>query len=230
MKKLMLIMIVACSLTVATAQGVKNFIDQPYIEVTGNDKMEIVPDEIYISIEIKEDDSKGKQQVEQLEKKMLNSLSTIGVDIKKDLTILDFSSDFKEFWYKKSSIRNDKKYQLKVNSGKMAGMVYYEMEKIGISNLSILKTDHSKIETFKQEVKIKAIKAAKEKANSLAEAIGQTAGKAIYVQERNFRPYMPRVANMAFKSESSDSMMDMPDIDFEKIILEYEIVGYFTLE
>lgn len=230
MKKLILILLVTCNVIIASAQGVKNFIDQPYIEVTGTDKMEIVPDEIYISIEIKEDDSKGKQQVEQLEKKMLNALSSIGIDIKKDLTILDFSSDFKEFWYKRSSIHNDKKYQLKVSSGKMAGMVYYEMEKIGLSNLSIIKTDHSKIEIFKQDVKIKAIKAAKEKANSLAQAIGQTTGKAIFVQERNFRPYMPRMANMAFKTESSGAQMDIPDIDFEKIVLEYEIVVFFTLE
>ncbi|SMO44444.1 hypothetical protein SAMN06265379_101851 [Saccharicrinis carchari] len=230
MKKLLLLLVVIYGFTTAQAQGVKNFIDQPYIEVTGSSKIEIVPDEIYISIEIKEDDSKGKKEVEQLEKKMISALSSMGVDVKRDLSILDFSSDFKEYWYKKSSIRNDKKYQLIVNSGQMAGQVYYQLEKIGISNLAILKTDHSKIEAFRQEVKVKAIKAAQQKARSMAEAIGQTIGKALYVQERNFRPYRNRMVNRAFKAESDAAQRNMPDIDFEKIVLEYEIVVYFMLE
>ena len=231
MTKLLLVVFMVCSLAIVNAQGTKNFIDQPYIEVTGTAKMEIIPDEIYISIEIKETDSKGKQQVEQLEKKMLKTLSSVGIDTKKDLSIADFSSDFKSYWYKKSGVRNSKRYQLKVNTGKKVGQVFFELEKVGISNLSIIKTDHSKIEEYKQDVKVKAIKAAKEKAKNLAEAIGQQVGKAIYIQERNFRPYRNKqLANFAFETKSSIVQSDMPEMDFEKIMLEYEIFVKFVLE
>jgi uncharacterized protein YggE len=44
-----------------SAQEGKNFIDQPYIEVTGKADMEVVPDEIYLTIRISELDTRAKQ-------------------------------------------------------------------------------------------------------------------------------------------------------------------------
>ncbi|MGQ1787188.1 MULTISPECIES: SIMPL domain-containing protein [unclassified Saccharicrinis] len=230
MRKAIMILIVGFHFVMIGAQGTKNFIDQPFVEVTGTAEIEVVPDEIYISIVIKEDDSKGKQQVEEQEKKMLKTLTDIGIDVNKDLSILDFSSDFKEYWYKKSGIRTAKKYQLIVNSGATLGKVFLEMEEIGISNLSIIKTDHSKIEELKQEVKVDAIKAAKDKATKLVEAIHQKVGKAIYIQERNVRPYGNQVVNYAFRAETGAAQMETPNLDFGKIMLEYEIFVRFILE
>ena len=51
----------------ASAQE-KNFLDKPYIEVTGKADMEVTPDEIYVRIVINEKDNKGKVSVEQQEK------------------------------------------------------------------------------------------------------------------------------------------------------------------
>lgn len=214
------------------SQGVQNFIDQPYIEVTGSSKMEITPDEIYLSIEIKESDTKGKQSIEALESKMIQSFNKIGVDVKKDLTILDFTSNFKNYWLKKNDIFGSKKYQLLVHSGKMVGQVFIETEKLGISNISIIKTDHSKIEEFKQDVKIKAIKAAKTKAENLTLAINQKIGKAIFIQERNFRTFNKEYANTSLKIKSFSNVEEaaLPEIEFEKILLEYEIFARFILE
>ncbi|TLX74638.1 DUF541 domain-containing protein [Labilibacter sediminis] len=218
--------------TAAFAQGTQNFIDQPYIEVTGSAKLDIIPDEIYLSIEIKDSDTKGKQSLESLEKKMIQAFQNIGVDVSEDLTILDFSSNFKNYWLKKSDIFGSKKYQLIVHSGKMLGSVFQETNKLGISNISIIKTDHSNIEKYKQEVKIKAIKAAKVKADNLAQAIGQKAGKAIFIQERNYRTYKREYANTTMKVKGFADMEEapLPEIEFEKIILEYEIFTRFILE
>ena len=44
--------------------GTKNFIDQNYIEVNGNAKMEIIPDEILMNISLSERDTKNKESVE----------------------------------------------------------------------------------------------------------------------------------------------------------------------
>ena len=231
MKNVLLIIVGMSTLLCAYAQGPKNFIDQPYIEVTGTAKMQVIPDEIYISIEIDENDNKGKQAVEDLEKKMMSALGKVGVDVKKDLSIVDFSSNFKSYWYKKSGIRNNKKYQVVVNSGKMAGKVFLAMEEIGISNLSIVKTDHSKIEEYRQEVKVKAMKAARKKAGNLAEAIEQKAGKAIFIQERNVRPYSrAKMSNEVFMVKAQGADKEIADIDFEFIELEYEIFARFVLE
>lgn len=214
------------------SQEVHNFIDQPYIEVTGTSQLEIIPDEIYLSIEIKESDTKGKQSIEALESKMIQSFNKIGVDVKKDLTILDFSSNFKEYWLKKTDIFGSKKYQLLVHSGKMVGQVFIETEKLGISNISIIKTDHSQIEKFKQDVKVKAIKAAKTKAENLSLAINQKIGKAIFIQERNNRVFKSEYVNNSMKIKSFSNKIEatLPEIEFEKILLEYEIFVRFILE
>ncbi len=47
----------------------------------------------------------------------------------------------------------------------------------------ISRTSHSKIEEYRKQLKIQAVKAAKEKAIYLSEAIGEKAGVAVTIQE-----------------------------------------------
>ncbi len=117
--------------------------------------------------------------------------------------------------------------------------VYFEFQKLGISNVSIDKLDHSKIEQFRKEVKINAIKAAKDKAESLAGSINQTIGKAIYVQEIDYmNPYLSSAlkgraagVNVRIRGTSSlSSDSSTPEIEFEKINLQYSILVRFELK
>ena len=50
--------------------GGKNFIDQPYIEVTGTIETEISPNEIYLNIVLNENNNKGKLSIEDQENQM----------------------------------------------------------------------------------------------------------------------------------------------------------------
>lgn len=234
MKKIMLAGLFLLSTIMATkAQtGEKNFIDKPYMEVSGKAEMEVTPDRIYMSITINEKDSKGKTVLAQSEKDMINKLKALGIDTKKDLSVQDMSSNFKKYWVKSSDIMTSKEYQLLVTTAQMAGNVMQELEKIGISNVSILRVDHSLMEQYRREVKLKAIKAAREKATDMASAIGQTAGKAIYIQEVDFgNMYVGRMAglesNVSFKVRNAD--ISAPDIEFEKIKLEYQVNAKFEL-
>jgi uncharacterized protein YggE len=127
-----------------------------------------------------------------------------------------------------------KEYQLLVTTAQMAGTVMQDLEKIGISNVSIERVDHSQMEQFRREVKINAVKIAKEKAVAMASAIGQTAGKAIYIQEVDFgnnAMYTGRMAgldsNVRMKVSSAD--ITVPNIEFEKIKLEYQVNAKFEL-
>ena len=113
--------------------------------------MEISPDKIYIQIIINENDNKGKESVEILEKKMLAKLQTIGIDLKKDFSVKDINSNFKNYWLKKTDIFTSKEYQLIVHTAPVAGRVFRELEALGISNISITNVDHSEIEKFKKE-------------------------------------------------------------------------------
>ncbi|MCW3807012.1 SIMPL domain-containing protein [Plebeiibacterium marinum] len=230
-----LILTLAVMITTATfaQQGQKNFIDHPYIEVTGKAEMQVQPDMIYIKVDIDEKDTKNKISLEELERKMINQLEKIGVDIKNDVKLKDISSNFKYYFLQKKDIVLSKEYQVLVKNGQTAGRVFLELEKIGISNISIEKVDHSEIEDLRNEVKINAIKAAKEKAGHLAKAINQSAGKAIFIQEQNYMLYRPAVSN-AFYMKGDASSLDMekakvPEIEFEKIKLEYSILCRFDL-
>ncbi len=130
MKKIILIVFTAFTLTSFSQTGEKNFIDQNYIEVTGKAEMEIVPDEIYLKISVNEKNFKGKKELQEIEKSMIEKLSEIGIDISKQLTIKDMASNFQNYWLKGSEINSIKEYQLMVGNAKIAGQVIRELESL----------------------------------------------------------------------------------------------------
>lgn len=238
MKQLILVLFLTVSLTAFSQNGEKNFIDQNYIEVTGNAEMDIIPDLIYLKIILSDKDNKNKQSLDEIEKSMISSLTGLGLDITKDLSIQDFASSFKLFWIGKTDIVLTKEYQLIVHNTKALQNVYLEFQKLGISNVNIDKLDHSKIEQFRKDVKINAIRAAKEKAESLTSTINQTIGKAIYIQELD-NQYIPnalsgKVSGVNIRVRGSSSLYayesQMPDIEFGKINLQYSILVRFELK
>jgi uncharacterized protein YggE len=232
-KTLFLAAVVLLATSVKAQSGEKNFIDQPYIEVTGRAEKEVIPNEIYLKIVINENDNKAKQPLEQLESKMIAALSKLGVDVSKDLTVKDLSSSFRQYWYKSSDIFAVKEYQLLVHNATMAGKALQELESLGISNISISKVDHSEIEKFRREVKISAMKDAKSKAADLLQAIDQKVGRALWVQEVDRMPYraaFPLMRTQAKMSLNAEVAQQQPEIEFEKIKLEYTVTARFAIE
>ena len=163
--------------------GEKNFIDQPYIEVTGQIETEIIPNEIYLNIELDENDKKGKISVEQQENQMIAILKSLNIDLEKNLSILDFNGYYKRKFLADDKVTKKKRYQLIVNNGETLGKVYQALDRIDISNIYITKTSHSDIEKIRRDTKLKALKIAKEKANDYATVINQTIGKALFIKE-----------------------------------------------
>lgn len=212
--------------------GQKNFIDQNYIEVTGKAEMEVVPDLIDLKIIIDEEDVRGKTTVSELEKRMLEKLTEIGVDLEKDLAIRDLTSNFKSHLILRPDIILSKEYVLTVHDGKTAARVFLELEKIGVSNISVEKLDHSEMERFRKEVKINAMKAAKMKAGYLTDAIGQEAGRALYIEELEWPMPYRQVSNVMLRSASGspETMETVPDIEFDKLRLEYSVKVRFELK
>ncbi|MGC3947597.1 MAG: SIMPL domain-containing protein [Chryseolinea sp.] len=233
MKKMLLILVIIPFLSYAQS-GDKNFIDQNYMEVTGKSEMLVSPDQIYIKVLLNEKDNKNKTALADREKAMIAKLKNLGIDTNKDLLIKDMASNFKAYWLTKDEIFLSKEYELLVHDGKSASKVFIELEKLGISNISIDRLENSKIQAFRRDVKVDAVKAAKEKAEALASAIGQNVGRAIYIQElEGMMPMqVPMMANSIMVRGSSsiyDSKAE-PEIDFEKIRLEYSVICRFELK
>ncbi len=237
MKNLVLIVLAALALNSLAQPGTKNFIDQNYIEVTGKAEMEVVPNEIYLAITVDEKDFKGKQEIQGIEKSMFKQLAAMGINVQEQLAVKDMASNFKKYWLKGQEINTVREYQLKVANANTAGRAIRELESLGVSNISIEKIGHSEIQRFRTEVKINAIKAAKEKAASLTNAIGQDIGKAIYIQEldNRFAPFQAKAAglsNIVVRGYGDTDGLEagQPEIEFEKIKLEYSILARFEVE
>jgi hypothetical protein len=212
----------------------KNFIDQNYIEVTGVAEMEITPDLIYVDIVLSENDNKNKMSLPETESKMIEKLKEIGIDVTKDMSVRDFTSSFKDYWISKTDVILTKEYQLLLRDAKLLQKVFTEMKNLGISNLRINRFDHSKIEQFRKEVKVNAIKAAKEKAGFLTMAVDQTIGKAIFIQELSGGNIMNQMAgrnaNVLFAVKNAVGQESEQDLSVDKIKLAYSILVRFELK
>lgn len=213
--------------------GTKNFIDQPYIEVTGQSEMEITPDEIYLRIVLNENDKKGRLSIEKQENQMLTRLRNCDIDIDKQLTVEDFDGFYKRKFLGTNELSKTKRYQLLVYDGKTLGKVYQELDEIDISNISIIRVDHSEIEKFKRTTKLNALKIAKEKASDYAQVIDQNVGKALFIQENsNLYQVSNALSGQArgLSINKYESMEAINDLDVKKIVISETIHAKFTLE
>ena len=226
MKKLILIAAVALMALPAAAQVQEAF--PSYIQVNGRAEKEITPDEFYLSVIINERDSKGKISVESQQRDMIAALKRLGVNVEKQLKVANLSSEF----FKKNTSVATAKYQLQLGS---AAEVSKALDGLGISNVSILKVSHSKIDQYKEQVRVEAMQNAKQSAQTLAQAIGQSVGKCFYIYDSNNNVMPVFYDNMAVMRSAKaaglaeDAAADEP-LDFKTIKLQYNVQAKFVLE
>ena len=161
----------------------KNYIDQPYLDVTGYADSLVIPNEIYIRINISEKDSRNKISVEEYETKMVDGLKTLGLNPEKDLTTNDLGSNYRFYLLKQKDVMKSKQYILKVTDAVTASKVFMMLEDLEISNTSIERVDHSDKENIKNITRTKAVENAKTKAITLTKPLNQTVGQAIYMTD-----------------------------------------------
>lgn len=231
MKNILLLFI--CFQTAMISQtGQKNFIDQPYIEVTGNASMEIIPNEIYISITLQETDKSTKKSIESQEHQLKTCLKEAGINSTKKLTVVDFTSSYNNYFLFKSDVRKTKKFELIVSNGTELNKVYGILESLHIANTYIIKVAHSDIENLKLKANIKAITDAKNKSTSYTKALGQKTGKALYIREQSqlVEAYYPRyeAIGMAVKTMSSTNQRH-PASEINNIIIKAAVLARFTI-
>lgn len=227
------IIIMMLSVWLGNAQT-KNFIDQSYIDTTAKVDTLVVPDRIFVTIILQEEDSKGKISLENLEKKMQKALKNSNVNVKEDLELRDMSSNFKKYFLKDKDIHKSKSYSLLLHDASTAQTVLLELEKLGISNVFLEKTEYSKMDELELVLKTKAIEKAKRQAEYLTFPLGQEIGKAIYIMDRNQHHNRYRANNLdevvvigygTTKKESSPV-----GFEFEKILIETTISVKFELK
>ena len=212
--------------------------DAPYIEVDGYAEKEIIPNEIYIGIILRERmENKEKVTIEAQEKQLREALTTLSIPIS-NLSVADANADYVKVSWQKRDVLTKKEYQLKVGNATAVGKVFQELEKLKIQDGYIDHVSHSAIDSLRKQVRIEAIKNAKEKADYLLDAIGQSTGNALIVSETLkdvvLRQDISRMPAKALTKISGVIVSDFgnspPEIEFQKIKLSYSIYTKFAIK
>ena len=203
-----------------------------YIEVNGVAEKEVAPNEIYLSITINERDSKGKISIDEQQRDMVAVLKKLGVKPAEQLKMLDLTSSY----FKRGNALAKAQYELKLTSAVEVACVWRALDELGISQVTVQKVSHTDIETFKKEVRADAMRAARDNARALAEAIDQKAGKCFWIADYS-SPVKTTfaVANMKARgvmeeSVSFDAMVEEEGLEFQTINLQHRVQAKFVLE
>lgn len=211
------------------------------IEVTGSAEMEITPDVITLNITLREymKNKSSKVAITTLEKQLQDAVEKAGIP-KENFTIANvFGYNYDQWWRKK---KNDvdfmarKQYSLKLNRLDKINGILSAVDDEGIESVNIASYTHSKMDEYRKQVKMNALKAAKAKAEYLLGAIDEKIAGVLEVQEFNTDQYSdvrPEMANrVMYKAAAADAMGGAPDsnIDFKTIKVRAEVRAVFGIK
>jgi len=165
--------------------------DLRFIEVTGSAEMEVEPDEIRFQIGIteywKDEFEKGKEYkdfvtkipLEEIEKNLMNELASIGIT-KEQIILKDAGTS----WTREGKdFRKGKEVEIIITDFNLINEINRKVKTKGLSFMRISELKNKKITEFRKQVKIEAMKAAKEKATYLLQSVGENIGKVISIIE-----------------------------------------------
>lgn len=223
-----MVLVAALMLTTSLYAQQTNVMDQPYIEVSGQAEVEVVPDKIYVQITI-DGDSKGQETVLQQEKEMVQRFDALGIDVEKKLVVQElFNSALKS-----NKVTTFKMYRLEVNSATQLAHVFQALQAIGIAQAEIESVDVSNKEELIQKIRAEAAQNARQNALVLANALGQELGKALFVQDYSTSPY--EYMNMSTRDYAVSEVREVvaeaaPVLEFQKVTLNSSVRVRFLLK
>ena len=208
------------------------------IEVYGQAEEEVTPDEIYFSLTLKEymDDSKEKVAMDKLERELYAAVKKIGVE--EENFRIENVYGYNYDWYRKKKPQREeflasKEYLIKFSDLNQTNKLLASLDAKGIQSTNVDRYEHSKIEQYRRELKVKALKNAKEKATYLLQGIDESLGGVLEVQEIDGGAGQPPVyyrqaRGMAMASTEMDEAS--PEIDFQKIKLSFRVRAVFEIK
>ena len=161
-------------------------------------------------------------------------MKNIGIS-ENNLFISDINSVLsKTGWFTKE-VLSTAKYTLKVEDSKKLKQFFDCLDELKITNVNITKATHSNITELRKQNRIAAIKAAKEKANYLLNAIDEKVGKPIKIKEtdtnNNNFVFANNVQVYGYKSGNvSKFKRNKSIVQFEKITIQTSIYVKFEIE
>jgi uncharacterized protein YggE len=216
------------------------------ITVTGSAEMEVIPDEIIVQVDLREYEKKGqaKTDIETIKTEFLNNCRNIGI-ADSAISIASYQGYSGYQWWKRKKKNNDLlaaiSYQVKLKSSYQVDKLVDVLNDEATQNFQVINTTHSNIREYRKQLKIQAVKLAKEKGIYLAEAIDEKIGEAVSIEEpadvsvyyynvlKNQYYEQAKMGNAAYRSDFS---VNRPEegIDFKKMKLKFDVKIVFALK
>ncbi len=209
------------------------------ITVTGSAELEVVPDEIYVQVDLKEYEKKGqgKISIDKIKSDFLTQARSVGI-ADTSISIAAYDGTDTNPWLKKKKKKNELfasiSYLLKVKNSTQLDQLVARLDDEATQNFFIQRTTHSRLAEFRKQLKIAAIKAARDKGQYLTEAAGESLGVAVTINEPSeyYIPYynMRQANTMMRDQEMAQSAPEQDPVDFRKIKLKYDVTVVFALK
>ena len=209
--------------------------DGKYIEVTGSSEIEVVPDEIHFLIQIKEywqEEYTGKSNKEDFRTKV--PLAMIEKDLRRSLRKIGIADDairtqeIGDYWRQRGKeFLIGKQLDIRLTDFEQINSIIRSVNTWGIESMRIGELKHKDLPMYRKQGKIEALKAAREKASYLVEAMGQELGEVIRIIEpvdNNISRYLP------FQAQSNVSMGTAATEQYRVIKLRYEMTARFAIK
>jgi uncharacterized protein YggE len=201
------------------------------IEVSGIAEQQVTPDIINVSVSLQEYmNGKTKVTIDQLENQLESAVKNAGIP-KENFTISNVSAWNNTYQKKKNpDFLAGKQYNIKFSDLNKFDQVLSGVDPKGIQSTNIDSYEYSKIDQLKNELKLKALVAARDKASFLLAGIGEKLGNAINITESDNSNYpQPRAVMFKVLSMNSTATPVESDIDFKQIKLSFQINAVFEI-
>ncbi len=207
------------------------------IEVTGTAEFEVVPDELYFTISLKEyfkdeKNQKDKVLLETLEKQLIEAVKSAGLP-KENLSVSGVTG-YREWNGKKKPqhFLAAKQFQLKLSNANNINDLMAKVDDRGVEYVNMSRVEHSKKEEFRRLVKTNALKAAKDKAGYLLESIGEKLGEVLEIheiEEGNVYPVYKAQYNVRMMAADAAPESD-GGLEYQKIKYSYRMNATFRIK
>jgi uncharacterized protein len=240
MKQIVTTIFIACITMGAFAQQNNNPFPKT-IQVTGSAETYIIPDEIYVIVTLKEYEKKntGKINLERIKSDFINYCRSIGLP-DSSVSIASYEGYNNYPWWRRRKMKDELfasiSYQVKLSTSKKMDELVEKLDDDATQNFVISRLSHSKIADYRKQLKIQAVKAARDKGGYMAEAIGEKLGEAVTITEPDetlpMEMYRGVAGNAyAYVMKDKDGVADgEKGVDFKNIKLRYEIKAVFALK
>ena len=227
-------LIVLMLFSVASISQTRLIRNVPYVEVTGEHELSIVPDKILLSIQVSESNKK-KSPIEKLERALIDTLKEIGINPEEQLTIDNIDGEFRYGFFEKK-LKTQKRYRLTLNKVDHVSEVFERVGMLKVDYIILEEVAHSDLSGYQSQVKVGAIKSARQKADLMLKEIGQEVKGLLFIEElgREIESYEYdhydnyRYSMGALSRAVSDDRDE--NLNFREITLKYKILARFEIE